>query len=127
SFDIVSIAFGIRNVTEPDRALAEFRRVLRPGGRLIILEFGRPSPAPIRVLNQFYTHRVMPLTATLISRDRTGAYRYLPRSVDTFLTEAEMTDAMSRAGFSVDPPRRMTFGVCIAYRGHASEKKNIAS
>lgn len=125
SFDIVSIAFGIRNVARPPQALAEFRRVLRPGGRLIILEFGRPRLAPIRFLNNIYTRHIMPRTASLISRDKSGAYRYLPRSVETFLSVSEMSDAMTAAGFEVDAAKRMTFGVCIAYRGCASEKKSV--
>ncbi len=125
SFDIVSIAFGIRNVARPPQALTEFRRVLRSGGRLIILEFGRPRLAPIRFLNNIYTRHIMPRTASLISRDKSGAYRYLPRSVETFLSVSEMSDAMAAAGFKVDAAKRMTFGVCIAYRGRASEKKSV--
>ncbi len=117
SFDVVSIAFGIRNVSDPDRALAEFRRVLRPGGRVIVLEFGRPSPAPVRWANDLYCTAIMPRTATLISGDRTGAYRYLPRSVETFWERPEMTAALGRAGFERIRHRRLTFGVCVAYRG----------
>lgn len=117
SFDIVSIAFGIRNVSEPARALREFRRVLRPGGRLVILEFGRPRSRLLAFGNDLYTKRVMPVTATLISGDRSGAYRYLPRSIDTFLSRAAMTGAMRDAGFEDISERPLTFGVCVCYRG----------
>lgn len=117
SFDIVSIAFGIRNVSEPPRALAEFFRVLRPGGRLIVLEFSEPKNRMIRALNRFYCHQVMPRTASWIARDRSGAYRYLPRSVETFLTREAMTERMQQAGFREIAQHPMTFGVCVCYRG----------
>ena len=117
AFDIVSIAFGIRNVQDPPRALAEFRRVLRPGGRLVVLEFDRPRSAPVRWFNTFYGARVMPLTATLISRDRSGAYRYLPRSVGTFMTSHEMLAALRRAGFVECSATPLTLGICACSRG----------
>lgn len=115
SFDVVSIAFGIRNVSDPPRALAEFRRVLRPGGRLVVLEFDKPRLAPIRWASSFYTDRVMPLTATLISGDRSGAYRYLPRSVATFYTREEMALAIEAAGFVEAQAHPQTFGVCVCH------------
>lgn len=117
SFDIVSIAFGIRNVQEPARAIAEFHRVLRPGGRLIVLEFGRPGNPVIRFGNDLYTKHIMPWTATLIARDRSGAYRYLPRSIDTFVNEAQMQAMLRETGFSDLSAARMTFGVCLLHRG----------
>lgn len=120
SFDIVSIAFGIRNVSEPARALREFRRVLRPGGRLVVLEFSRPRFAPIAWANDFYCSVVMPRTATLLSGDRSGAYHYLPRSVKTFLTREAMAGAMEAAGFGGIRMMPMTFGVCVCYRGEVA-------
>ncbi len=117
SFDVVSIAFGIRNVSRPEAALSEFCRVLRPGGRLIILEFGKPGFAPIRWGNDFYCNVIMPRTATLISRDKSGAYKYLPRSVETFLTKEQMIERMQGAGFGSVEAKGLTFGVCVCYRG----------
>ncbi|MFG0331034.1 MAG: ubiquinone/menaquinone biosynthesis methyltransferase [Phycisphaerales bacterium] len=117
SADIVSIAFGIRNVADPALALAEFRRILRPGGRLLILEFSLPTNPVLRHLYLFYFHHIMPRTATWLSRDRSGAYRYLPRSVSTFLGRAEICELMSRAGFESMDMKAMTCGICVAYLG----------
>jgi len=116
SFDILSIAFGIRNVTEPAKAVAEFFRVLAPGGRLLILEFDRPRFPPIAWLSDLYTHKVMPITASIISRDTSGAYRYLPKSVDTFLPREEMARVISDVGFESVMVHPMTFGMCACYR-----------
>lgn len=121
SFDIVSIAFGIRNVTDPMAALREFRRVLRPGGRLLVLEFDEPKFALARWGHHLYTHRIMPWTATLIARDRSGAYRYLPRSVDTFMTRDAMRAALVDAGFEVLRQKSMTMGTVTISVGRASE------
>jgi len=112
SADVVSIAFGIRNVRDPARAVAEFARVLRPGGRLVILEFDRPSLAPVRWFNAFYAGWLMPRTATLIARDRSGAYRYLPRSVETFMTRHELAALLGRRGFEVRESRPLSMGIC---------------
>jgi demethylmenaquinone methyltransferase / 2-methoxy-6-polyprenyl-1,4-benzoquinol methylase len=117
SFDVVSIAFGIRNVERPAQAIAEFRRVLKPSGRLIILEFDRPTFAPIRWFNNLYSARIMPITATLISGDRSGAYKYLPRSVGTFMSRADMLQTLTSAGFANATAKPLTFGICVCYRG----------
>ncbi len=117
AFDVVSIAFGIRNVADPDAAFTEFRRVLTPGGRLVVLEFDRPRFAPIRWGSDLYTNRVMPLTATLVSGDRSGAYRYLPRSVSTFIGRDEMRGKLEAVGFDAVRQRVLTFGVCVCTVG----------
>lgn len=116
SVDIVSIAFGIRNVSDPPKALREFARVLRPGGRLVILEFERPKNPIIRWFNDAYCGKVMPLTATLIARDRSGAYRYLPRSVSTFYSQEQMTQLVRDAGLTDVAAFPLSMGICICYR-----------
>jgi demethylmenaquinone methyltransferase/2-methoxy-6-polyprenyl-1,4-benzoquinol methylase len=112
SFDIVSIAFGLRNVEKPELALQEMRRVLRPGGRLLILEFSRPRNPLARVVNQVYSRHIMPLTASLIARDRSGAYRYLPRSIEKFPDGEELKGVVRDAGFAQTQQHVLTFGIC---------------
>jgi demethylmenaquinone methyltransferase / 2-methoxy-6-polyprenyl-1,4-benzoquinol methylase len=117
SVDVVSIAFGIRNVSDPARALAEFHRVLRPGGRLVVLEFSLPAGRLLRGLYNFYFRQILPRTATLIARDRTGAYRYLPRSVNTFIDRAAMLNLMAGTGFISTRQRALTLGIAVIYTG----------
>ena len=112
TFDIVSIAFGLRNVEKPELALREFRRVMRPGGRLLILEFSTPPNAIVRAVNRVYTRNIMPLTASLIAHDRSGAYRYLPRSIETFPEGEELEEAVCAAGFARSQRQPLTFGIC---------------
>lgn len=116
SVDVVSIAFGIRNVVDPLRAAQEFHRVLRPGGRVMILEFSLPRSRLLRGLYGLYFNHILPRTATWISRDRSGAYRYLPRSVNTFLDRDLTMQMLEDAGFSDVSCKSMTFGIAAAYR-----------
>src|SRR5687768_634893 len=117
SADVVSIAFGIRNVQDPAAAMREFHRILRSRGRVIILEFSLPTNPILRGLYNFYFRQILPRTATLISGDKTGAYKYLPQSVNTFIGREQMMAMMSAAGFESVEQFPMTFGVCVCYRG----------
>ncbi len=117
SVDVVSIAFGIRNVAAPNVAIGEFHRVLRPGGRLVVLEFSQPASRWLRSLYGFYFNHILPRTAALIARDRSGAYRYLPRSVDTFLDREQLQRLMHDAGFVDVTLKPLTFGIAVCYRG----------
>ncbi len=119
AFDAVTIAFGLRNILEPDRALREFRRVLRRGGRLVVLEFSEPRSRLLRAMHHLYTERIMPFTAAVIAGDRSGAYRYLPRSVRTFPDAAGVSAMIREVGFREVSMRPLTFGVCTVHRGIA--------
>lgn len=116
SFDVVTIAFGIRNVTEPAACAREMARVLRPGGRCVILEFDQPRFAPARWLNAVYCARVMPRTASIIAGDRSGAYHYLPKSVGTFMDRRAMLAMLDEAGLRDARARSLSLGICALYR-----------
>jgi demethylmenaquinone methyltransferase/2-methoxy-6-polyprenyl-1,4-benzoquinol methylase len=115
--DVVCIAFGIRNVADPAAAIGEFARVLRPGGRLVILEFSLPRNRLLRGLYGFYFRHILPRSAAWISGDRTGAYRYLPQSVSTFLSSEQMLSLLQARGFDNTRCRSLSLGVCACYVG----------
>lgn len=117
SFDVVSIAFGIRNVADPQRAMREFRRVLRPGGRVVILEFSEPSSPVVRFFHNLYTNHIMPWTATILARDQSGAYRYLPRSVQTFFDPDQLRAQLNSAGFFKVTQHPLTMKTCVVSVG----------
>ena len=115
-FDAVTIAFGIRNVVHRDRALAEMHRVLRPGGRALILDFSLPPHPAVRALYGFYFHRVLPFLGGLVSGNF-AAYRYLPESVAGFPPREEFAAMLGTAGFSLVAHEDLTLGVATLYRG----------
>ena len=117
SADAVTIAFGLRNVADPAAAVAEFARVLRPGGRLVVLEFVEPGNPLIRLGNALYTRGLMPLSATLLSGDRSGAYRYLPRSVATFLDTEGVAALYRSCGFGGHRSRPLNLGTVDCHAG----------
>ncbi|MBU6439297.1 MAG: bifunctional demethylmenaquinone methyltransferase/2-methoxy-6-polyprenyl-1,4-benzoquinol methylase UbiE [Betaproteobacteria bacterium] len=97
SFDRVSVAFGLRNMTHKEAALAEFRRVLRPGGKLMVLEFSRPWEA-VRPLYDWYSFQVLPRLGKLVAGDA-GSYRYLAESIRKHPDQATLKAMMEQAGF----------------------------
>lgn len=115
SFTVASCAFGIRNFQNLGLGLREMFRVLRVGGRAVILEFSRPSNPLWRVFYEFYATRVMPIGASLVSRDRTGAYRYLPHSVVSFPDPADLCELLRETGFSQVSATPMTLGIVTVY------------
>jgi demethylmenaquinone methyltransferase / 2-methoxy-6-polyprenyl-1,4-benzoquinol methylase len=116
SIDALTVAFGIRNVERPDVACAEMARVLRPGGRLAILEFGVPRIPGISALYLWYFKRVLPLVGRAIS-GHNAAYSYLPASVGTFAPPAEFMETLRRAGFTEIRADPLTFGIVYLYTG----------
>jgi len=115
SFSVLSCAFGVRNFVDLDAGLSEMHRVLKPGGRIVILEFSRPRSVWFRAVYEIYSSHVMPWAASWISGDRSGAYRYLPRSVVSFLHEEQMGDRLNQAGFESFSATPLTFGVATVY------------
>ena len=120
SVSVVSCAFGIRNFQNLSAGLAEMVRVLRPGGRAIILEFSTPRAPMWKWLYRLYLLHIMPMLATLVSRDRTGAYRYLPRSVLSFASDATIVEALHEAGFASVTTDRLSAGIVTAYRAEVA-------
>lgn len=115
--DVVTCAFGVRNFQDLDAGLREIRRILRPGGRVVILEFAPPTNPLIRAGYSLYTNFVLPRLGMLIARDRANAYRYLPRSIQTFATRKEMAAQVAGAGFSDVTTRGLNLGTVVIYRG----------
>ncbi len=116
SVDVVSCAFGVRNFQDLSAGLGEMRRVLRAGGRLVILEFATPTHALWRVPYRLYCEVVVPRLGALLGRDRVGAYRYLPRSVATFDSREAMERRLAEAGFAEPRSTAMNFGGVVLYR-----------
>lgn len=114
SVDAVTIGFGIRNVQQPAVAARDIVRVLRPGGRLAILEFGTPALPGLRDLYLFYFRRVLPLIGRLISRHN-QAYSYLPASVAAFPSPDEFLRVLGEAGFSNARVVRLTLGIVYLF------------
>lgn len=112
--DAASIGFGIRNVADPAKALGELARVLRPGARLAILEFGEPRIPGIRTMYAWYFKYVLPLVGRTVSKHQ-SAYSYLPASVGTFPSPAEFSRMIAAAGFSQVRAVPLTFGVVYLY------------
>ncbi len=115
SFSICSCAFGVRNFADLDVGLREMYRVLRRGGRAVILEFTRPGNRVVRSLYELYSNRFMPIAATIISGDKSGAYRYLPRSVVMFLDAEQMCSRLRHVGFGRVTATPLTMGIVNVY------------
>lgn len=115
-FDAVTIAFGIRNVIRRERALGEFFRVLKPGGRALILDFSLPPNPLVRAGYGFYFHRILPFVGGLVSGN-VGAYRYLPRSVAAFPPRREFCRLLEDQGFAPATFEDFTLGVATLYQG----------
>lgn len=118
-FQIVCVAFGLRNVTDTDRGLREMARVCRPGGRVAVLEFSRPKSRLIRAVYHGYFHSVLPRVGGWLSGKQEGkrAYRYLPESVGQFPDGEALCDKMRTAGLGDVTFTPLTFGIATLYVG----------
>jgi demethylmenaquinone methyltransferase/2-methoxy-6-polyprenyl-1,4-benzoquinol methylase len=112
------IAFGLRNVTDISQALHEARRVLRPGGRFLCLEFSRPTTEAVRRLYDAYSFRVIPAVGAVVARDR-ESYDYLVESIRRFPGQAALAALMTEAGFSRVSVSNFSAGVCALHQGWA--------
>jgi demethylmenaquinone methyltransferase / 2-methoxy-6-polyprenyl-1,4-benzoquinol methylase len=117
AFQITTVAFGLRNVTDTDRGLAEMVRVTRPGGKVAILEFSQPRGWLFGGLFRFYFRRVLPLVGQAISRSKDNAYRYLPASVHEFPDGAVLANRLRRHGLDEVRWYAFTFGIATLYVG----------
>ena len=114
SFDAVTIAFGLRNLEDPRKGLEEMRRVLRPDGALMILEFSRPVSPIVRQVFEFYFHRVLPRLGAWISGQKT-AYQYLPDSVGRFPSQIELAAMMEKTGLRNVAYRNLSGGIAAIH------------
>jgi len=114
TFDAVTVSFGVRNFENLEKGLSEMRRVLRPGGKLVVLEFSRITFAPIRWGFNFYFGKIMPLIGRLQSKDP-RAYAYLFESVQAFPSGKDFTDRLEKVGYKQTECNALTFGIASIY------------
>jgi demethylmenaquinone methyltransferase/2-methoxy-6-polyprenyl-1,4-benzoquinol methylase len=119
SMDGAIVAFGVRNVADLDAALREVRRVLKPGGRFVILEFSTPRNGVVRACYHAYFHHVLPFVGGVISGHR-SAYRYLPMSVAQFPTEERLAERLRGAGFGTVSWQPLTLGIAAIHVGRVA-------
>lgn len=115
-FDAVIVAFGVRNFENLEKGLAEMHRVLKPGGRVVVLEFSKPRSFPFKQIYNFYFKFILPKIGRLISRD-SAAYTYLPESVQAFPDGNEFITILNRIGFNKTSCQPLTFGISSLYTG----------
>ena len=119
SFDLATAAFGIRNVSEPVGGLREMARVVRPGGRIVVLEFCKPRVPGLSALYLFYFRRILPVLGRVVSGNKHGAYSYLPRTVMAFPEREAFLDLMRQAGMGSPRSKTLTCGIAAIYRAEA--------
>lgn len=116
SFDVATVAFGVRNFGDLEAGLRELFRVVRPGGRVVILEFSTPRNRIFRTIYEFYSYRILPRIGGMVSHDR-QAYAYLPASVGEFPAPDRFLAMMEAAGFRRCRARSQSFGIAQIYIG----------
>jgi len=115
-FDAITVAYGVRNFENLETGLADMLRVLKPGGKAVVLEFSKPKGFPVKQLYNFYFKYITPGIGKLFSKD-SRAYSYLPESVAAFPDGKDFVAMMDRVGFQNTKSRPLTFGICSIYTG----------
>lgn len=114
TFDAITVAFGVRNFEHLEKGLSDMRRVLKPGGKLVILEFSNPTVFPIKQLYNLYFRYITPLLGKWIAKSQ-AAYSYLPESVKAFPQGEAMRTILTNTGFQAVTCKTLTFGICSIY------------
>lgn len=115
-FDALTVGFGVRNYENLEKGLTDMLRVIRPGGKAVILEFSKPKKFPIKQLFGFYSKRLIPFFGKLISKDK-RAYAYLPESVEAFPEGKAFTDIMEKIGYKNIESQLVSGGIATIYIG----------
>ena len=115
SFDVVTISFGLRNVVDTDRALREMHRVTKPGGRLVVCEFSRPTFGPFRAVYTWYLTRLLPRVARVVASN-TPAYGYLAESITDWPDQRALAHVIARAGWRSVAYRNLSGGIVALHR-----------
>jgi len=115
-FDAVTVAYGVRNFENLEKGMADILRVLKPGGKAVVLEFSKPKVFPVKQLYNFYFNYITPGIGKLFSKDA-RAYSYLPESVAAFPDGKNFTGLMDKVGFKNTKCRPLAFGICSIYTG----------
>jgi demethylmenaquinone methyltransferase/2-methoxy-6-polyprenyl-1,4-benzoquinol methylase len=115
-FDAVIVSFGVRNFENLEKGLADMYRVLKPGGKTVILEFSKPKKFPMKQAYSFYFKYILPQIGKIISRDN-SAYTYLPESVKVFPDGNDFINILERVGFKQTQCKTLTFGISSIYIG----------
>ncbi len=116
NFDAVIVAFGVRNFEHLENGLSNMHRVLRKGGKVVILEFSKPTSFPFKQIYNFYFNSILPNIGNVISRDN-SAYTYLPESVQAFPDGEKFLEILNKTGFNQIECIPLTFGICSIYTG----------
>ncbi len=116
TFDAVTVAYGVRNFEHLEKGIADMLRVLKPGGKAVILEFSSPTVFPVKQLYWFYFRYVTPTIGKIFSKDA-RAYSYLPESVSAFPSGNQFLSLMNKVGYTRTKCRSLAFGICSIYTG----------
>jgi demethylmenaquinone methyltransferase/2-methoxy-6-polyprenyl-1,4-benzoquinol methylase len=116
SFDAITVAFGVRNFQHLEKGLSEMLRVLKPGGKLVVLEFSHPKNKLFKVLCDFYMNAITPQAGKLFAKNK-DAYQYLNKSVQTFPEREQFIHIMEKTGFVNTYFKVLSFGICCVYCG----------